>query len=111
MTHFHSYQEIISIETEAWRAFDCQPEAWRAFDCRPVATRRGGKKRDAKRDKVTAVTNRFFDAMMSDDPPKTKDDAVTMLTPVLGLLLSIFFKQLAVTVIEWLWDRTKESRA
>ena len=111
MTHFHSYQEIISIETEAWRAFDCQPEAWRAFDCRPVATRRGGKKRDAKRDKVTAVTNRFFDVMMSDNPPKTKDDAVTMLTPVLGLLLSIFFKQLAVMVIEWLWDRTKESRA
>ena len=101
MTHFHSYQEIISIESEAWRVFDCQP----------VASGRGGKKRDAKRDEVTAVTNRFFDAMMSDNPPKTKDDAVTMLTPVLGLLLSIFFKQLAVMVIEWLWDRTKESRA
>ncbi len=101
MTHFHSYQEIISIESEAWRAFDCQP----------VASGRGGKKRDAKRDKVTAVTNRFFDVIMSDNPPKTKEDAVTMLTPVLGLLLSIFFKQLAVMVIEWLWDRTKESRA
>jgi len=60
MTHFHSYQEIISIETEAWRAFDCQP----------VASGRGGKKRDAKRNKVTAVTNRFFDVMMSDNPPE-----------------------------------------
>ena len=111
MTDITSRKQIINIETEAWRAFDCQPEAWRAFDCQPVATVRGGKKRDAKRDKVTAVTNRFFDAMMSDNPPKTKDDAVTMLTPVLGLLLSIFFKQLIVMVIEWLWDRTKESRA
>ena len=111
MTDITSRKQIINIETEAWRAFDCQPEAWRAFDCQPVATVRGGKKRDAKRDKVTAVTNRFFDAMMSDNPPKTKDDAVTMLTPMLGLLLSIFFKQLAVMVIEWLWDRTKESRA
>jgi len=111
VTDITSRKQIINIETEAWRAFDCQPEAWRAFDCQPVATVRGGKKRDAKRDKVTAVTNRFFDAMMSDNPPKTKDDAVTMLTPVLGLLLSIFFKQLAVMVIEWLWDRTKESRA
>lgn len=91
-----SYQQVDEIEAEAWRAFDCQP----------VATGRGGIKRDAKRDKVTAVTNRFFDAMMSDNPPKTKEDAVTILTPFLGLLLSIFFKQLSIMVIEWLWDRT-----
>ena len=96
MTHIHSYQEIMSIEAEAWRAFDCQP----------VATGRGGRKRDAKRHKVTSVTNRFFDVMMSEHPPSTKQEAVEMLTPFLGLLLSIFFKQLAIMVIEWLWDRT-----
>ncbi len=100
MTRCHSYQEIMAIEAEAWRAFDCQP----------VASGRGGKNRDAKREKVTRITNKFFDAMLSDNPPKTEQEAVEMLTPLMGMILSMFFKQLAVMVVEWLWARTQREQ-
>jgi hypothetical protein len=45
--------------------------------------------------------------MNSDDPPLTKEQAVEMVAPFMTLLLSLFFKQLAVLVIEWLWERTR----
>jgi hypothetical protein len=45
--------------------------------------------------------------MNGDDPPLTKEAAVEMVAPFMTLLLSLFFKQLAVLVIEWLWERTR----
>jgi len=92
-----SYREMIDIEAEAWRAFDCQP----------IATGKGGKHRTAKRDKVTRTTQRFFDKLNGPNPPHTKEEAVEMITPIIGLIISMFVKQLVVMVIEWLWDRTQ----
>ena len=94
----YSYRDVLGIEAEAWRAFDCHP----------VASGKGGRKRDAKRDKVTRTTQRFFDAINGPNPPHTKEEAVEMITPFIGLILSMLFKQLAVMVIEWLWDRTQK---
>ena len=88
-----------------------EAEAWRAFDCHPVATGKGGKQRTAKRDKVTRTTQRFFDKLNGPNPPHTKEEAVEMISPFIALVLSMMFKQLAVMVIEWLWDRTQQKEA
>lgn len=95
----YSYEDTYAIEGEAWRAFGCQP----------LATGKGGRQRDSKRRKVSKTTERFFDAINSDNPPQTKEEAVEMITPIIGLLLSLVFKQLVVMVIEWLWDRTQKA--
>jgi len=64
-------------------------------------------RRLSKRDKVSKIVERYFAVMNGDDPPLTKEQAVEMVAPFMTLLLSLFFKQLAVLVIEWLWERTQ----
>lgn len=80
------------------------------FDCRMYATgetSRGkeGKRRAKKQETIHATIDRFRDVMNSGNPPRTKQEAVEMVAPFLTLLLSMLFKQLAVQVIEWLWDQ------
>jgi hypothetical protein len=97
MTAAFLHNDIYQIESEAWRHFDCQP----------LAAGRDNSKRSNKRDKVSKIVEKYIDVMNSDDPPLTKEQAVEMVAPFLTLLLSLFFKQLSVMVIEWLWERTR----
>jgi len=96
MTAAFAQNDIYRIEAEAWMHFECQP----------LATGRDNPKRSAKRDKVSRVLARYFDAVNSNDPPLTKEQAVEMISPFFALLLSLFIKQLSVLIIEWLWERT-----
>jgi hypothetical protein len=61
----------------------------------------------AKRQKIDSTLRRFRALMSSANPPQTKAQAVEALSPFFALLLSMFFRQLVVEVIEWLWDRTQ----
>jgi hypothetical protein len=61
----------------------------------------------AKREKIDSTLRRFRALMSSANPPQTKAQAVEALSPFFALLLSMFFRQLVVEVIEWLWDRTQ----
>ena len=83
-----------------------EAEAWRHFECHPLASGRDNQKRSAKRNKVSKVLDKYFDAMNSASPPLTKEQAVEVVSPFFALLLSLFIKQLTVLVIEWLWERT-----
>jgi hypothetical protein len=97
MTAAFLHNDIYQIESEAWKHFQCQP----------LAAGRDIPKRLGKRDKVSKIVEKYFAVMNSDDPPLTKEQAVEMVAPFMTLLLSLFFKQLAVMVIEWLWERTR----
>jgi hypothetical protein len=87
--------------------YQIESEAWKHFQCQPLAAGRDIPKRMGKRDKVSRIVEKYFAVMNSDDPPLTKEAAVEMVAPFMTLLLSLFFKQLAVMVIEWLWERTR----
>ena len=87
--------------------YKIESEAWRHFQCQPLAAGRDNPKRSGKRDKVSKIVEKYFAAMNSDNPPLTKEAAVEMVSPFFALLLSLFFKQLSVLVIEWLWERTR----
>jgi len=88
-------------------------ELLREFDCLPVASsllttpaaRRAEKKREQKRLKIVAVQDKFADLWDSENRPKTKQEAVALLTPMAGYVLSLLFNMLSRRVIEWLWDR------
>ncbi len=43
--------------------------------------------------------------MNSENPPRTKAEAVKALSPVVAYLLWSIFKVLAVKIIEWAWDQ------
>ena len=86
--------------------YQIEAEAWKYFGCHPLAAGRDNVKRSAKRDKVSKVLEKYFEVVNGDNPPLTKEAAVEAVVPFLTLLLSLFFKQLAVMVIEWLWERT-----
>ena len=98
MTAAFLNSDIYRIEAEAWKKFDCHPMAVASRDM---------PKRMGKRDKVSKIVERYFAVMNGDDPPLTKEAAVEMVAPFMTLLLSLFFKLLAVMVIEWLWERTR----
>lgn len=98
MTAIFFNRDIYQIEAEAWKKFDCHPMAVASRDI---------SRRLSKRDKVSKIVERYFAVMNGDDPPLTKEQAVEMVAPFMTLLLSLFFKQLAVLVIEWLWERTR----
>lgn len=98
MTAAFLNSDIYRIEAEAWKKFDCHPMAVASRDI---------YKRVSKRDKVSKIVEKYFAVMNSDDPPLTKEQAVEMVAPFMTLLLSLFFKQLAVQLIEWLWERTR----
>ena len=87
--------------------YQIESEAWKHFQCQPLAAGRDIPKRMGKRDKVSRIVEKYFAVMNSDNPPLTKEQAVEMVAPFMTLLLSLFFKQLAVMVIEWLWERTR----
>lgn len=79
------------------------------FDCQMSAsgsTSRGieGKRRSRKQGQIHSTIDRFRRLMSGPNPPKTKQQAVKALSPILAFLLSAFIR----SVIEWLWDQMQE---
>ncbi len=95
---FHM-RDVATIEAECWRKFQCQPVPT-GFD--------ESHDRQKRRKLCSAITDRYFAAMNSDNPPKTRDQAVRMALPIGWLILSILWKTIALETIQWLWSRTQD---
>jgi hypothetical protein len=87
---------------EACLHFGCEERTLGRFD---IGAARRDPQRTKKRKHLAATIQKFDTVMSSDNPPRTKQEAVEMVAPFLTLILSILFKQFAIQVIEWLWDQ------
>jgi hypothetical protein len=99
MTAAFLHREIRQITEDAERHFGCHAMAMGERDRR---------NRERKRRLVNDVADRFFRAMLSDNPPKTRDQAVRMALPIGWLILSLIWKTLALEIARWLWEQTQE---
>lgn len=84
------------------------------FDCRMYAsngTARGaeGRRRHKKQAQIHSTIDRFRAVMSSPNPPRTKEEAVEAIAPILTLILSMLVKQFVIQVIEWLWAQLESS--
>ena len=93
------------IEAKLWVAMDCHPQPALSMTS---AGRKEDRRRKQKQKQVSAVSDRFFDAMNADDPPQSKEDAIQLIVGTLGKVLSFMFPQYAlwISVVIWLWDFT-----
>ncbi len=94
----------MSIEDELLREFECQSIA-SAFRPMTASERREERRRKDKRERILKIQDQFADVWESGNRPKTREEAVAMLTPMAGYVLSLLFNMLSRRVIEWLWDR------
>lgn len=94
-------------------------ETYKQFDCDDLSSvvaghlglkRKDLEKRTKKQRDVQGTLSRFRSLMESPSPPKTKEEAVASLSPIVAYLLWSVFKMLAVKVIEWAWDRYTEQQ-
>ena len=93
-----AFFERDSLYDHACFHFECSPKAVSMFQ-------KPDKRAARKRNQIANTIDQFRKAMSSDNPPRTKQEAVEMVSPFLTLLLSMLFKQFAIQVIEWLWDQ------
>ncbi len=91
-----------TIFREACLHFGCEERTSGRFD---IGAARRDPQRTKKRKHLATTIQKFDVVMSSDNPPRTKQEAVEMVAPFLTLILSILFKQFAIQVIEWLWDQ------
>ena len=105
MTAAYTLMDQQNIEARLWIAEDCHPLSATGLSKK---TRRQERERAAKRAKVSAISDRFFDAVNSESPPQSRDEAIRIVVGTLGMLLSYLFPQLAlaIRVAGWLWDFT-----
>ncbi len=103
---------------ETYKRFDCDDlsptGAMRLQYSRKLSHRQLHKEIDRRKEKqrnTEATLNRFRSLMESDNPPKTRDEAVSALSPIVAYLLWSIFKMLAIKVIELAWDRYHEQQA
>lgn len=99
MTAAFLQREIRQLTEDCERHFGCHALAWGSDE---------KKHRDKKKKLVNDVADRFFRAMLSDNPPKTRDQAVRMALPIGWLILSLIWKTLALEIARWLWEQTQE---
>lgn len=91
-----------TIFQQACLHFGCEERTLGRYD---IGAARRDPQRTKKRQRLAETIQKFNEVMSSDNPPRTKQEAVEMVAPFLTLLLSILFKQFAIQVIEWLWDQ------
>jgi len=96
----HRYDE--TIFRQACLHFGCEERTLGRYD---IGAAKRDPERTKKRKRLAQTIDRFNAAMSSDNPPRTKQEAVEMVAPFFSLLLSLVFKQFAIQVIEWLWDQ------
>ena len=94
------------IYVQGYRHFDCEyiSAASPKFNARHV------EKRNRKQRIVQEYITKLRTQLLSDNPPKTKEEAVKALSPVVAYLLWSVFKMLIVQIIEWAWDRYQEQQ-
>lgn len=95
------------INANAYQKFDCQ---WLSAVQRhenKVSDRQHQKRLD-KQKRIYQTLVKFRQVIESNDPPKTKEEAVKALSPFLAYLFWSIFRTLAVKVIEWAWDQYAE---
>lgn len=98
MTAAFNTRDQSSIEARLWVAMDCQPL--------PTGLRKEDRQRTKKRQQVTAVSDKFFDVMNSENPPQSREEVIRLTIGTLGMVLAYIFPQyaLAIRVAGWLWD-------
>lgn len=91
------------INANAYQKFDCQ---WLSAIQRhnQKISDRQHQKRLEKQKRIYQTLVKFRQVIESNDPPKTKEEAVKALSPFLAYLFWSLFRTLAVKVIEWAWD-------
>jgi len=93
---------------QAYGYFDCEylsPDV-----CSARGINMGQWKRHQKQQRIGDTLSSFRTLMESPNPPKTKEEAVKALSPVIGYLLWSMFKMFIVQVIEWAWDQHAEQQ-
>ena len=99
MTAAFTERDWMTIEQAAFREYVTLPT---------VATSPGKREKFRKQrsGQVSFALRRFRDAMESEDPPKTKDEAIRRVVGLIGRLLAIIFPQYAllISIIGFLWD-------
>jgi hypothetical protein len=81
-------------------------ECVRAHNAHVVAIG-NGKDRDKKRAKIEKIANRFFAIMNSDNPPKTRSEAIMMIAPFWWTIAFWIGRALAEQIVNWLWRQTQ----
>lgn len=99
MTAAFSERDWIKIEHAAFRQFVTNPAAAEF----PKTRERLRRQRTGQ---VSLACRRFRSVMESEQPPKTKDEAIRQVVGLIGRLLSIIFPQYAllISIIGFLWD-------
>lgn len=81
-----------------------ESQALAHFGCQAVK----GRKRNKKAEKVSATVQRFKKVMSGPNPPRTQEEAVAAVAPLLVYLIGILFRQLMIEVIKWCWEKYNE---
>ena len=97
MTAAFSERDILRIEGEALRHFQCASVG---------ASWKEPRDRIRKRDAVSKTVARGMEVLNSDNPPKSRDEAIRLIVGVVAMALAFLFPQykLAIQVAGWLWD-------
>lgn len=95
------------IYNSTYRELDCE---WLPANIRHKRkiSDRGHQRREAKQRRVRETLDKFRALMESGNPPKTKEEAVKALSPILSYLLWSLFKSLFIKAVEWAWDRYQD---
>ncbi len=95
-----------TIYVQGYRHFDCEylSAASPKFNARLVEKR--NRKQRTVQDWITKTRN----LIESPNPPRTKEEAVKALSPIMAYLLWSIFKMLAIQIIEWAWNQYQEQQ-
>ena len=90
-------------------AYQIEAHAWRHFQVAPLASATWMKESKAQRLKRTRISDtvaRGLEVLESDNPPKSRDEAIRRIVGAGLMLLAFLFPQyrLAIQVAGWLWD-------
>jgi hypothetical protein len=98
MAMMFTNQDIHAIEAKAWREFKVAPLASGRNEETPATQR--------KRRQVSTEVYRGLQVLSSDNPPRSRDEAIERIVGVIGMMLQVFFPQyrLAIQVAGWLWE-------
>ena len=97
------------LYTEAYKQFDCEYISPDVCSARGIGMSQV-RKRHQKKQRIGDTLNHFRNLMNSANPPRTKEEAVKALSPVVAYLLWSIFKMLVIQIIEWAWDQYTEQQ-
>jgi hypothetical protein len=97
-----------TIFRQACLHFGCEERTLGRYD---IGAAKRDPQRTKKRKRLADTIAKFNAVMSSDNPPRTKDEAVKAMSPVVAYLLWSIFKMLVIQIIEWAWDRYAEQQA